>query len=111
MWNHEEKSTKLKITTLIGNVLLWLLLLPSMLFAFGSIFAADAGFTSALQEAILLTAISIAFHSPIIILAGAITSLMARTKQRYKLSFVLECISFGLVALSISLFVLAAYIT
>ena len=104
------KNTKLKTITLIGNILLWVLLLPSMLYAFGSIFAADAGFTTELHETVLLTAIFIAFSSPIIILIGAITSLIARRKQKYKLSLIIECISLGLVALSVFLFIFSGYV-
>ena len=107
MENSEIKNTNLKAITLIGNILLWVLLLPSMLYAFGSVFAADAGFSTELHEAVLLTAISIAFYSPIIVLTGAIASLVTRQKQKYKLSLILECISLGLVSLSIFLFILS----
>ena len=110
MENKEIKNTNLKTITLIGNILLWVLLLPSMLYAFGSVFAADAGFTTRLHEAILLTAIFIAFSSPAIVLAGAIASLIARLKQKYKLSLIFECISLGLVALSVLLFILSGYV-
>ena len=110
MENNETKNTNLKIITLIGNILLWVLLFPSMLYEFGSIFAADAGFTTKLHEAILLTAMAIAFCSPIVVLAGAIASLIARRKQKYKLSLIIECISLGLVASSVFLFVFSGYV-
>ena len=110
MENDEIKNTSLKTITLIGNILLWVLLLPSMLYAFGSIFAADAGFTTKFHETILLTAISIAFYSPIIVLVGAIASLFTRQKKKYKLSLIFECISFGLVALSVFLLFLSEYV-
>ena len=110
MENNEIKKTKFKTITLIGNILLWVLLLPSLLYAFGSVFAADAGFTTKLHETVLLTAIFIAFSSPVIILAGAIASLVARRKQKYKLSLIFECISFGLVALSVFLFIFSGYV-
>ena len=110
MENNEMENTSLKTISLIGNILLWVLLLPSVLYAFTSVFAADAGFTTKLHEAILLTAIFLAFCSPFIVLAGAITSLVARRKQKYKLAFTFECISLGLVALSVFLFVFSGYV-
>ena len=109
MENNDIRNNNLKIITLIGNILLWVLLAPSFLYAFGSIFAADAGFTTELHEIILLTAMAIAFCSPVIILAGAIASLVTRRKQKYKISLIIECISLGLVALSVLLFFLSGY--
>jgi len=110
MESNEVKNTNLKVITFIGNILLWLLLLPSMLYAFSSMFAADAGFSTKLHETVLLTAISIAFYSPIIVLAGAIASLVMRRKQKYKLSLTFECMSLGLVTLSVLLFILSEHV-
>jgi len=110
MENNEIKNNNIKTITLIGNILLWILLLPSLLYALGSIFASDAGFTTKLHETILLAAISIAFYSPIVVLAGAIASLVTRRKEKYRLSLIFECISLGLVILSVILFILSGYV-
>ena len=105
-----ENDKKIKTIALVGNIFLWVLLLPSMFFAFGSIFAADAGFTTKIHRITLSAAIAIAFHSPIIVLAGAIASLIARIKGKYKLSLVFVIVSLSLIALSIFLFSLSGYI-
>jgi hypothetical protein len=111
MENNDIKSDKkIRIIALIGNIILWVLLLPSMLFAFGSMFAADAGVTTKLHGIILITAIMSALFSPIIILAGAIASLITRKKGRFVLFLIFEITSLGFVALSVLLFILSAYV-
>ena len=105
-----KREKILKNITLVGNIILWVLLLPSMIFAFGSIFAADAGFTTKLHETILMTGIMIAFHSPIIVLASAITSLILRIKKKYVLSLIFEIAPLGAISISILLFVLSGYV-
>jgi len=109
--NSIEKSDKrLKVITLAGNILLWVLLPFSLFFAFGSMFAADAGFTTKLYETILMTGIMLAFYSPLIVLAGAITSLILIIKKKYVLSGIFEVIPLGWIIIGILLFVLSGYI-
>ena len=89
--NNDEK---LKTITLVGNILLWVLLLLSIGLAtatwmyFGSI--------SKLQAVIVAMRDTLLVINPFVILAGAITSLILRKNKKYFLSLIAEIIPFGL---------------
>ena len=111
MENHiENRDKKLKIVTLIFNLFLWVLLPFSVIFAFVSIFAADAGFTTQLHKFLLTTGMTIAFFSPLIILVCAIASLVLRIIKQYILSLIFEIAPIALILISIAFFVLGGYV-
>ena len=103
--------SKIKTISLIINIILWVLLLPSLLFAFGSMFAADAfgtGLLTKSQESLITTAIVLCLLTPITILITAVTSLVLRLKKRFAVSLWIQFIPFTLIFAAIAYFYLAS---
>jgi ABC-type transport system involved in multi-copper enzyme maturation permease subunit len=100
----------MKTVSLVGNILLWILLLPSILFAFLSIFMADAPIMSDLDKKLRYTGISLALYSPFVVLISAIISLLLRKREKYLLSIIFEFIPFVIIITAIMLFVIHSYL-
>lgn len=104
-----KRDKVLKIVTLVGNIILWVLILPTSLMAFAALFGADAfgtGLYTKFQETLIAASMRIMFFNPLATLIGAIASLVLRIKERYVYSLYMELIPLILILTAIFLMVL-----
>lgn len=108
------KEKYLKTATLIGNIILWVSLLPSILVAFASMFGTDAfgtGLYTKFQENLIMIEIMICLYSPMIIFMTAILSLILRKGKLLVLSLWVELVPFILFLIVIILSALVEHLS
>ena len=107
-----DENLKFKGLAIFGNVISWLVLLFSLAFAFGSMFAGDAfgtGLYNEFQEKVIMLAIYMALLSPVISLAGAIASLVMVIIKKFTIALWLCAAPIIFILISILLFTIAGH--
>ena len=102
-----SKNEGLKAFAILGNVITWIILLLSLLLAFGSLFAGDAfgtGLYTELRERLITIAIMLFLTGPFITFISAVASIVLIIKKLFTIALWIEGIP--IIWLSTAMFIM-----